>query len=85
MQIILRDIPAALKQELALARPLVLEAARDPSELRAFDIVEHHDVRARRDRLVRLRLGSDFDLEQEAEPADLARLLDRARDRACEW
>lgn len=83
MQVRLRDVPAALEQELALPAPLLPQAARDAHELRALDIIEHDDVRARVDRLVRLRLGSDLDLEQQAEPADLARLFDRVCDRAC--
>ena len=85
MQVGLGDIPTALEQELALARPLVLEAARDIRELRALDVIEHDDVRARIDRLVGLHLGADLDLEQEAEPAAFARLPDRIRDRACGW
>ena len=45
-------------------------------------VVEHDHVRARGDRLVRLRLGLHLYLEQEAEATDLARLLDRGCDRA---
>ena len=78
-QVLLSDVPAGLKQELALARPLLSESLRDVHELAALDIVEHDDIRARIDRLVRLRLGADLDLEQKAEPADLAGLRDRLR------
>ena len=85
VQVLLGDIPAALEQKLALAGPLVFQPARDADKLIALHVVEHDDVRARIDRLVGLHLGADLDLEQEAEPADFARLPDRIRDRAFGW
>ena len=80
MQVSLRDVPAALEEELALPSPLLPESPCNPDELRALNIVEHDDVRARVDRFVRLFLGADLDLEEKAKPANLARLLDSIRD-----
>ena len=58
-----------------------------------WDVRPHHefptlefrflDVCTRVDGLVRLCLGAHLDLDQQTEPADLARLLDRVRDRTC--
>ena len=77
VQIRLRNVSAALEQELALARPFLLQSCGDTLELIALDVVEHDDVCASVDRLVRLRLGLHLDLEQQRKAADLAGLLDR--------
>ena len=82
VQVGLRDVSAALKQELALPGPLLPQPPRHPNELRAFDVVKHDNVRACIDRFVRFFLGADLDFKQKAESADLTRLLDSVRDRA---
>ena len=82
VQVGLRNVSAALKQELALPGPLLPQPPRHPNELRAFDVVQHDNVRACIDRFVRFFLGADLDFKQKVESADLTRLLDSVRDRA---
>ena len=83
LQIILRDIPAALKEEFPLSLPFLLQLPSDRGQLLSLDIVQHDDVRARIDGLVCLRLRADLHLEKQAKAADLASGLDGGRDRAC--
>ena len=83
MQVGLGDVPAALEQELALPIPLLPESPRNADQFCTFDVVEHDDVRARVDRFVRFFLGADLDLQEKAESANLPRLFDGVRYRAC--
>ena len=80
VQVGLRDVSTALKQELALPGPLLPQPPRHLNELRAFDVVQHDDVRACIDRFVCFYLGADLDFEEKAKPTNLACLLDSIRD-----
>ena len=58
------DVPAALKQKLALPAPLLAKTSRYIDKLTALHVIEHDDIRASVDRFVRFRLCAYLDIEQ---------------------
>ena len=80
---VLDDAPARLDQELPLAPPPVLEVLGGRVQLVPDEVVEHDNVGARADRLVRLGLGLALDVDEEGEAGDLARAPDRLGDASC--
>jgi hypothetical protein len=82
LQIFLCDAATRLEEE-AFASPALAQAARNGHELGALDVVEHYDVRAGSDRLVRLGLCTHLNVEQKRETTDGSCTLDSRGDRAC--
>jgi hypothetical protein len=65
VQVAFGNTPTRLEHELLPCPcPALAEAARDGSEFAAFDIVQHHDVRASLDGLIRLLFVAHFNVEE---------------------